>query len=167
MPHFLHCFNVVYLRANDWKCIGAVSCLFCHGSSRCRQILQVKRSNLREWICLVPNCPALFSNWSFLLGPACYSSCQSCLSPCILLYYFCSSFACILPGSWLLNDLSPGVFFPLDSEVGVTVPLLAPTADFMLLSIVTVSYELVFHQVPVLFACWNWFRFRLIVITIY
>lgn len=85
-----------------------------------------------------------------------------------LVYYFITSvptsFACILPGSCLLNDLSPGLFFPLDSEVGITAPLLAPTVDFKLLSIFTVSCRpadctIVFYQVPALFVCCNWLRF--------
>lgn len=42
-----------------------------------------------------------------------------------------TSFACILPDSCLL---SPELFFPLDLEVGITVLLLAPTVDFILLS---------------------------------
>lgn len=89
------------------------------------------------------------------------------LAPALVYYFITSvptSFACILPGSYLLNDLSPGLFFRLDSEVGITVPLLAPTVDFMLLSIFTVSCgpadcTIVFCQVPVPFACCNWLRF--------
>lgn len=94
-----------------------------------------------------------------------------------LVYYFITSvptsFACVLPGPCLLNNLSPGLFFPLDLEVGITVPLLAPTVDFMLFSIFIVFWgpadpTIVFYQVPVPFECCNWLRFWLvIVITIY
>lgn len=97
------------------------------------------------------------------------------LAPALVYYLITSvptSFACILPGSCLLNDLSPGLFFfPLDAEVGITVPLLA--LDFMLLSIFAFSCgpadcAIDFYQVPVLFVCCNWLRFRLvIVITVY